>query len=126
MRTRLLNILFVTGLAMFVTPSIQAANLRFLNYTPITYLKAKDNASLHKAAGDVLDNKKDGEKLDWSNKGLGNATQVTAEITASNTTTTGDKTCRDLSIVLHAKGQDQTLGLQVCKAKAGKWELVKK
>jgi surface antigen len=126
MRTRLLNILFVTAAAMLVAPSIQAANLRFLNYTPITYLKAKDNASLHKAAGEVLDNKKDGEKVDWNNDGLGNATRVHAEISANNTTTVADKTCRDLNIVLHAKGQDQALTLQVCKAKAGKWELVKK
>lgn len=126
MRPRLQNILFVAGLAMLVTPSIQASNLRFLNYTPITYLKDKDNASLHQAAGEVLDHKKDGESVSWNNQGLGNATQIHAEISASNTSKTDDKVCRDLNIVLHAKGQDQALTLPICKAKNEKWELVKK
>ena len=126
MRARSLNVLPVLAFALFSASSLHAANLRFLDYSPITYLKKKDNADLHKAAADVLENSKDGESTNWSNEGLGNIVPITAEITAADTVTGSDQTCRNLRVVLHARGQDQTVKVPVCKREKAQWVIEKK
>lgn len=108
-------------------PVLAASNLTFMSNSPLAWLRAKDNASLAKAADDVLSNKQDNETVDWNNKGTGTPTQFTGQITATNTQKTDDKTCRDLIVPLNAKGQDVTLRLNACKAgEKGKWALQKR
>ncbi|MFJ2990151.1 hypothetical protein ACIPF8_19975 [Collimonas sp. NPDC087041] len=104
----------------------QAANLRFLSDTPITYLKPKDKTSLIAAADSVLTEKADGETQQWSNKSLGNSVSIEAELSATDTVKTDANICRRLHIVLHAKGQDQTLSMPVCKTPEGKWTVQKR
>ena len=103
-----------------------AANLGFLNNTPITYMKQPDLQALNKAAHTALDTKQDGESVDWNNEGLKNPVAINGTITVSDTTKTGDSTCRKLTMVAHAKGQTQTWVPTVCKAGEGKWQLLKK
>ncbi|WP_061537398.1 DVU3141 family protein [Collimonas arenae] len=103
-----------------------AANMRFLNDTPITYLKPKDKTALVAEADSVLTNKADGETQQWSNKSLGNSVIIDAELSATDTVKTDAKTCRRLHIVLHAKGQDQTLSIPVCKTADGNWTVQKR
>ncbi len=103
----------------------QAANLGFLNNTPITYMKQADLQVLNKAAHTALDSKQDGESVDWDNKGLKNPVAINGTITVSDTNKTGDKTCRKLTMVAQAKGQNQSWSPTVCKAGEGKWQLLK-
>lgn len=109
----------------FISPSVHAVGLLFLDQTPITFLKKKDKAALHNAALSVLDNKKDGEVTNWSNDGLGNSVHIQAEVTASDTVNTNEKLCRHLHVVLHAKGQDQSLKLPICKQSGSTWKIEK-
>ncbi len=111
---------------VIAVPEAQAFNLRFLAETPIAYLKPKDKTSITAAVNELLNSKKDDEAQNWTNEGLGNITRVQAELTATDTTTVDDKTCRKLHVALHAKGQDQTLSMQVCKVGSGSWVLQKK
>ncbi|AIY39473.1 Surface antigen [Collimonas arenae] len=121
-----LKIISAAAVLLLAASSVQAANMRFLDATPITYLKKKDHADLHKAAAAVLDDKKDGESANWTNEGLGNSVRINAEISVANTTNDNATTCRSLTVVLHAKGQDQTLTLPLCKKAAGAWAIEKK
>ncbi|HEY4350490.1 MAG TPA: hypothetical protein VGN31_04650, partial [Paraburkholderia sp.] len=50
----------------------QAANLGFLNDTPISYMKQRDIDSLKAAAFKALDNQQDNESVTWNNEGTGN------------------------------------------------------
>lgn len=62
-----------------------AANLGFLNNTPITYMKQRDLQALNRAAQTALETKKDGESLDWDNKDAGNTVPVHGTITPRET-----------------------------------------
>jgi len=103
-----------------------AANLRFLNDTPMTYLKPKDKTSLVAAVDSVLTNKGDGEEQQWTNEGLGNSVAIQAELSAADTVKTDARICRRIHIALHAKGQDQTLSIPACKTAEGNWAVQKK
>ena len=103
----------------------QAANLGFLNNTPITYMKQRDLQALNNAAHSALDTKQDGEPLDWNNEGAGNPVAINGTIAPSDTKKDGDRTCRKLTMVAHAKGQTQTWAPTVCKTDGGKWALLK-
>lgn len=119
---------FLVGVVLagcLITAS-HASNLRFLSDTPMTYLKPKDKTSLVAAVDSVLTNKGDGETQQWANEGLGNSVTIQAELTATDTVRTDANTCRRLHIVLHAKGQDQTLSMPVCKTADGKWAVQKR
>ncbi|AMP04166.1 DVU3141 family protein [Collimonas pratensis] len=118
----LVSIVLAAGL---ITAS-HAANLRFLNDTPMTYLKPKDKTSLVAAIDGVLSNKGDGETQQWSNEGLGNSVAIQAELSATDTVKTDAKTCRKIHIALHAKAQDQTLSIPACKTADGNWAVQKK
>ena len=102
-----------------------AANLGFLNNTPITYMKQRDLQALNQAAHTALDTKQDGESLDWNNEGAGNPVAINGTITPSDTKKDGDRTCRKLTMVAYAKGQTQSWAPTVCKADGAKWALLK-
>ncbi|MEI6001684.1 hypothetical protein H3V53_32335 [Paraburkholderia bengalensis] len=103
-----------------------AANLSFLNDTPMAYMKQADNDSLRAAASEALDKKQDGESTTWNNEGLRNSTRIEAQLTPDATSKTGDRTCRSLHVVLSAKGQSMNLNPQFCRQGEGRWVLQKK
>jgi surface antigen len=115
----------VAGCVLLASGAAQAANLGFLNNTPITYMKQRDLQILNKAAHTALDTKQDGESLDWNNEGAGNPVAVDGKLTPSDTDKKGDRTCRKLTMVAHAKGQTQTWAPTICKTDGGKWALLK-
>ena len=110
---------------MLASGAAEAANLGFLNNTPITYMKQRDLQALNNAAHSALDTKQDGESLDWNNEGAGNPVAINGTITPSDTKKDGDRPCRKLTMVAHAKGQTQTWVPTVCKTDGGKWALLK-
>ncbi|SAL33913.1 hypothetical protein AWB71_01827 [Caballeronia peredens] len=113
--------------AMLVVASAPAgaANLGFLNNTPITYMKQRDVQALNAAAQVALNTKKDGESLDWDNKGAGNSVPINGTVTPQSTFEEGGTQCRKITLVAHAKGQTQTWTPIACKASDGKWKLKK-
>ncbi len=120
------NIAGIALAMLFTCGAAHAANLGFLNNTPITYMHQADLQVLNKAAHTALDTKQDGESVDWNNQGLKNSVAINGTITVSDTAKTGDTTCRKLTMVAQAKGQTQTWVPTVCKAGEGKWQLLKK
>lgn len=126
MRTRALIHLTVGGLLLGGAIGAQAANLGFLSDTPISYMKQRDVDSIKKAVFTTLDEKQDGESMSWVNEGAGNSVKIDATITVASTAKDGERTCRDLGVVLNAKGQSMNLRPQFCKQSGGSWQLQKK
>jgi surface antigen len=126
MRTRVLFHVTVGGLLLTATVGAYAANLGFLSDTPISYMKQRDIDSVKAAAMGALDSKQDGEAATWVNDGTGNSVHIDATITPQSTAKDGDRTCRDLAVVLNAKGQSMTLRPQFCREGSGAWQLQKK
>lgn len=126
MRIRAAFQLSVGGLLLAGAFGAQATNLNFLNDTPIAYMKPADNESLKKAAFEALDKKQDGESSTWNNEGLHNSTRIEAQLTPDATSKTGDRTCRQMHVVLSAKGQSMNLNPQFCRQGTGQWVMQKK
>jgi surface antigen len=126
MRARALFNLAVGGLLLGAAVGAQAANLGFLNDTPISYMKQRDVDSIKSAVSTALNSKQDGEITSWDNEGTGNSVKIDATITIASTAKDGERTCRDVGIVLNAKGQSMTLRPQFCKQNSGTWQLQKK
>jgi len=126
MRTRALFHLTVGGLLLGGAIGAQAANLGFLNDTPISYMKQRDVDSIKGAVIGALHDKQDGESVSWVNEGTGNSVKIDATITIASTAKDGERTCRDVGVVLNAKGQSMTLRPQFCKQGSANWQLQKK
>ncbi|HYS64175.1 MAG TPA: RT0821/Lpp0805 family surface protein [Paraburkholderia sp.] len=126
MRTRVLFHLTAGGLLLATAVGAQAANLGFLNDTPVSYMKQRDVDSIKKAVFAVLNDKHDGESDNWVNEGTGNSVKIDATITVASTAKEGERTCRDVGVVLNAKGQSMSLRPQFCKQGGGNWQLQKK
>lgn len=109
----------------FAGTAAHAFNLSFMANTPMTYLTAKDKASLTKAGVDVLSNKADGEEVTWHNDGLGNSVAIQSKLVASDTRKDGARTCRTLAVELQAKGQQQRWRPTYCRTGQGHWLLQK-
>lgn len=108
-----------------VSGAASAANLGFLNNTPITYMKQRDLQALNDAAQIALNTKQDGESLDWDNKGAGNTVPINGTVTPENSFEENGVKCRKITLVANAKGQTQTWTPVACKASDGKWKLKK-
>ncbi|MEM5312885.1 RT0821/Lpp0805 family surface protein [Paraburkholderia sp. JHI869] len=125
---RTLHTLSALGAALFITigvGSAHAANLGFLNNTPMSFMNQADYNSLQNAVRDAVEHKADGETANWSNEGSRNSTRINSTITPSNTQKEGDKTCRDTEVVITAKGQSMTLRPHFCRVGEGAWKFQK-
>ncbi|NPT46792.1 hypothetical protein GNZ12_36870 [Paraburkholderia sp. 1N] len=126
MQTRVLFHLTVGGLLLGGAIGAQAANLGFLNDTPISYMKQRDVDSIKSAVITALNDKQDGESTNWVNEGTGNSVKIDATITIASTAKDGERTCRDVGVVLNAKGQSMSLRPQFCTQDSVNWQLQKK
>ncbi|SAK81484.1 hypothetical protein AWB77_04082 [Caballeronia fortuita] len=108
-----------------VSATASSANLGFLNNTPITYMKQRDLQALNNAAQIALNTKKDGESLEWDNKGTGNTVPINGTVTPQETFESDGLKCRKVTLVAIAKGQTQTWMPTACKQSDGKWKLKK-
>lgn len=127
MRIRTLFHVTLGGVLLASAVGAYAANLGFLNDTPISYMKPRDIDSVKTAVMKALDDKQDGESATWVNDGTGNSVHIDATITPQSTAKDGERTCRDTTVVLNAKGQSMTLRPQFCRQSgSGPWQLQKK
>jgi len=111
---------------LLATCGAQAANLSFLNDTPMSYMKQRDIDSVKQAVASALNEKKDGETVNWINEGTGNSVKIEAAITLDKTTQDGERTCRSTSVVLQAKGQSMNLRPVFCRQGSDAWKLQKR
>ncbi|SAL35499.1 RT0821/Lpp0805 family surface protein [Caballeronia humi] len=108
------------------TAAAFAANLGFLNDTPISYMKQRDLQALNKAASAALESNKNGESSDWNNQGTGNPVSIKGTVTPHESFEEGGRTCRKVTLVAVAKGQTQSWTPTACKPSGGgKWQLKK-
>ncbi|CAG4890475.1 RT0821/Lpp0805 family surface protein [Paraburkholderia gardini] len=126
MRNRALMCWTAGGLLLAGAGVAQAANLGFLNDTPISYMKPRDNDSIKKAITQVLNDTQDGQTVNWVNEGTGNSVKIDATLTPDRTTKEGDRTCRATAVVLSAKGQSMNLHPLFCRQGSGAWQLQKR
>jgi surface antigen len=128
MPTRIRALCQLTAAALLFGAAVgaQAANLGFLNDTPISYMTQRDIGSIKQAVFAALNDKQDGESVNWVNEGTHNSVKIDAAITPTNTSKDGGRTCRDVGVVLNAKGQSMNLRPQFCKQDSGNWQLQKK
>jgi surface antigen len=126
MQSRVLLNLTVGSVLLAGAVGAQAANLGFLNDTPISWMKQRDIDSVKTAVISALNTKQDGESVNWVNEGTGNSVKIDAAITVASTAKDGERTCRDVGVVLNAKGQSMTLRPQFCKQASGVWQLQKR
>ncbi|MBC8747788.1 MULTISPECIES: hypothetical protein [Paraburkholderia] len=124
-RTCVLFHLSTASLLLVAAIGAQGANLAFLNDTPITYMRQRDNDSLKHAVLSALNDRKDGESFTWVNDGTGNSVKIDATVTMDSTSTDGGRACRSLAVVLEAKGQSMNLRPNFCK-EGGAWQLQKR
>jgi surface antigen len=126
MRTRVLSQLTAGSLLLGGAIGAQAANLGFLNDTPISYMKQRDLQALNKAASAALESNKNGESSDWNNQGTGNPVSIKGTVTPHESFEESGRTCRKVTLVAVAKGQTQSWTPTACKPSGGgKWQLKK-
>jgi surface antigen len=113
------------ALVICVCPAF-AANLEFLNDTPLSYMKQRDIDSAQRAVVEALNAKADGETAQWTNSGLGNSVAIDATITPDSTVKQDNQTCRTVAVVLNAKGQSLNLHPKYCRSGSGQWALQKR
>lgn len=127
MRIRSLVHATLGGVLLAGAVGAHAANLGFLNDTPIAYMKQADIDSIKAAVDKTLNEKQDGQSSTWVNEGTRNSVRIEATITPESTAKDGERTCRDTTVVLNAKGQSMNLKPQFCREGAsGPWRLQKK
>lgn len=68
-----------------------AANLGFLNDTPISYMKQRHIDSITQAVFTALNDKQDGESASWANEGAGNSVKIGMTITVASTAREGER-----------------------------------
>jgi len=126
MRIRASLQLSLGGLLLASAMVAQAANLGFLNDTPMSYMKQADIDSVKKAAIETLNTKQDGESATWTNEGLRNSVRIEAQMTPEAMSKTGNRECRTLRVVLRAKGQSMDLAPHYCREGEGQWVFQKR
>jgi hypothetical protein len=125
-RTRAVLHLTLSGWLLAGAVAAHAANLGFLSDTPIAYMSTRDIDSVKAAVIGALNRNQDGQAASWDNHGTGNGTRIDATITPRGSAAEGARTCRDVTVVLNAKGQSMTLRPQFCRVGSGPWQLQKR
>lgn len=119
-RMKIVTVL-VTALALvwvFAIPATQAANLGFLNDSPVSYFDDEDMRLLREAALKVLENKSSRAKESWTNPATGHSGQVEGR---GAFTAQGGLACRRVRVSNHAHGVDGQATYTVCKDAEKGW-----
>lgn len=100
---------------------VAVAYPRFLSDITVARLDKKDAAALTAVAVNALRMADDDTSVEWSNKGLGKAAPLTVTLSVAATAAKpgGFRLCRDLSMLVQAKGGAQTLKRRSCEGRTG-------
>jgi surface antigen len=103
---------------LFAIPVTQAANLGFLNDSPMSYFDDEDIRLLREAALKVLENKSSRTKESWTNPATGHSGRVEGR---GAFTAEGGLACRRLRLSNRAKGMEGQATYTVCKDAEKGW-----
>lgn len=112
---------FATAVALaclLAIPATQAANLGFLNDSPMSYFNDEDVRLLREAALKVLENKSSRTKESWTNPATGHSGRVESR---GAFTAEGGLACRRLRLSNRAKGMEGQATYTVCKDAEKGW-----
>jgi surface antigen len=106
---------FVLALIM---PIVSAQNINFLSRGPIGHMTDSDKEILREAFDDALDNKPDGESVEWTNPDTGHGGTIMLVDTHEDYGTT----CRSIRTRSRAAGRSGGGNYRLCKAKDDTWQ----
>jgi len=109
---------FIALACLFMNPATQAANLGFLNDSPMSYFDDEDIRLLREAALKVLENKSSRTKESWTNPATGHSGRVEGR---GAFTAEGGLACRRLRLSNRAKGMEGQATYTVCKDAEKGW-----
>ena len=112
-------VLMVASIALPLT--VNASNMRFLEFSPSAYFTEKDLELLKAAARDLLDNHENGESATWKNEESGNNGKLTVLDRYADFGTT----CRRMRVFSDAIEVSATRIVTLCKDKEGSWKILK-
>ena len=115
--------LALTASVLLASHALMASQLRWLNYSPVSYFTDKDWEIAKATARNVLDNSADGETVSWDNPDSKNHGSMTL-VSTSN----GDgKNCRNMKIEnFSGNGMSGSAVYEFCKNAEGKWKVIPK
>lgn len=102
----------VVFVCLLVIPATQAANLGFLNDSPMSYFDDEDMRLLREAALKVLEHKSSRAKESWTNPATGHSGQVEGR---GAFTAQDGLACRRLRVSNRAQGVEGQATYTVCK-----------
>lgn len=112
------------GMAVFLClgalQTAHAANLRWLNYSPVRFFTDQDWDIATAAGRQALNDTEDGVTVEWKNP----ASSHYGSLTPLSTATKDGMTCRQLKIVNHANNLDGSSVYEFCKKPDGTWGAV--
>lgn len=118
MTPRTLAAVFVTVLGFsLVQASFASGNLRWLEYSPVRFFTDKDWELAKDAAREALNNREDGQVVEWNNPDSNNH----GSLTPNATRTKDGRTCRDLVIKNYANNLEGGATYEFCQKPDGKW-----
>ena len=105
-------------LLMLTTPIAVAQNINFLNRGPIAHMDDTDKAILREAIADALNNRADGESVEWVNPD----TESGGTITLVDTHEDYGTICRSVRTRSTAAGRSGGGNYRLCKAEDDTWQ----
>lgn len=106
-------------LALLTSAPSHATNLFFMKDAPVANMDDEDRQILRETAKDALENKADGEMVDWENTNSGHF----GKITVVDTHKDYDTVCRTVHFVNSAGDKIGQATFRACKADDDTWRL---
>jgi len=110
--------LFGISLLVLSMPVVMAQNISFLNRGPIAHMDDADKAILREAISDALNNRADGESVEWVNP----ETEHGGTITLVDTHEDYGTICRSVRTRSRAAGRSGGGNYRLCKAEDDTWQ----
>jgi surface antigen len=110
--------LFGISLLVLIMPVVMAQNINFLNRGPIAHMDDADKAILREALSDALNNRADGESVEWVNP----ETEHGGTITLVDTHEDFGTICRSIRTRSRAAGRSGGGNYRLCKAEDDTWQ----
>ena len=115
--------LALTASVLVASQSLMAFQLRWLNFSPVSYFTDKDWEIAKETARNALDNTADGETVSWDNPDSKNR----GSMTPVSTSNVDGKSCRAMKIENHSRNGMSGSGVyDFCKDAENKWRIAPK
>jgi len=108
----------LVGLLLSATPAL-AANIGFMDESPIAHFSEQDRRIYKEALDDILDKGADGESRTWANP----ASTAGGTLSIVKSFERDGLACRTLSIANKAKGRSEKGQYRFCRQASGEWKL---